>query len=224
MVPMSTLVFDRRLVCGRRLRARALAPPTFLMERVAQDFSDRLATVLRRFEWAADLGTPSDALCRELARSGKVGAVVATAASAASLLGRRGFDEVCSDSFVVVADEEALPFRDASLDLLVSGLALQFVNDLPGTLMQARRALKPDGVLLAAVVGGDSLVELRQCFATAETQVDGGISPRIIPFIDVRAAGNLLQRAGFALTVTDLERITVRYDAAIASIPDLRAM
>src|SRR6266446_4776175 len=184
---MSTLVFDRRLVRGRRLRATALAPPTFLMERVAQDFSDRLAAVVRRFEWAADLGTPSNALCRELARSGKIDTVVATAA------------------FAVVADEEALPFRDASLDLLVSGLALQFVNDLPGTLMQARRALKPDGLLLAALAGGDTLIELRQSFATAEAEIDGGISPRIIPFVDVRAAGMLLQRAGFALPVTDID-------------------
>jgi SAM-dependent methyltransferase len=224
VVPMSTLVFDRRLVRRRRLRARALAPPTFLMDRVAGDLSDRLATVLRRFEWAVDLGTPSNALCRELARSGKVGTVVGTAASAASMRRQMGFDEVCSDSLVVVADEEALPFRDASLDLLVSGLALQFVNDLPGTLLQARRALKPDGLLLAALAGGDTLIELRQSFATAEAEIDGGISPRIIPFVDVRAAGTLLQRAGFALPVTDLERITVRYDSPIALMHDLRAM
>jgi len=221
---MSTLVFDRRLVRGRHLRARALAPPTFLMERVAQDFSDRLAAVVRRFEWAADLGTPSNALCRELARSGKIDTVVATAASAASLRGQAGFDEVCSDAFAVVADEEALPFRAASLDLVVSGLALQFVNDLPGTLMQARRALKPDGLLLAALAGGDTLIELRQSFATAEAEIDGGISPRIIPFVDVRAAGMLLQRAGFALPVTDIDRITVRYDSPIALMHDLRAM
>ncbi|TMJ30455.1 MAG: methyltransferase domain-containing protein, partial [Alphaproteobacteria bacterium] len=121
-------------------------------------------------------------------------------------------------------DEEALPFRDASLDLLVSGLALQFLNDLPGTLVQVRRALKADGLLLAAVVGGDSLIELRQSFAAAEAEIEAGISPRVIPFLDVRTAGTLLQRAGFALPVTDVERIVVRYESPMALMHDLRAM
>ena len=221
---MSAFVFDRRLLRDRHLRAADLAPPTFLMERVAQDLSDRLATVLRRFERAADLGTPGNALCRELARSGKVGTVVATAASVANLQARTGNDELRSEPLVVVADEEALPFRDVSLDLIVSGLAFQFVNDLPGTLLQARRALKPDGLLLAALAGGDTLIELRQSFATAEAEIDGGISPRVIPFVDVRAAGALLQRAGFALPVTDIDRVTVRYDSPIGLMHDLRAM
>jgi SAM-dependent methyltransferase len=221
---MSALVFDRRLLRDRRLRAAGLAPPAFLMERVAHDLSDRLAAVLRRFERAADLGTPGNALCRELARSGKVGTVVATVASAANLQARTGNDELRSEPLVVIADEEALPFRDVSLDLIVSGLALQFVNDLPGTLLQARRALKPDGLLLAALAGGDSLIELRQSFATAEAEIDGGISPRVIPFVDVRAAGALLQRAGFALPVTDIDRVTVRYDSPIGLMHDLRAM
>ena len=223
-VSSQPVVFDRRLLRGRRLRAAALGPPTFLMERVAQDLSDRLATVLRRFEWAVDLGTPTNAVCRELARSGKVGTVVATAASASSLRERIGNEDFEARCLAIVMDEEALPFRDASLDLLVSAFSLQFVNDLPGTLIQIRRALKPDGLLLAALAGGDTLFELRQSFATAEAEIEGGISPRIIPFVDVRAAGALLQRAGFALPVTDLDRITVRYESPIALMHDLRSM
>src|SRR6185312_2614985 len=122
------------------------------------------------------------------------------------------------------ADEEALPFADASLDLVVSGLALQFVNDLPGTLIQVRRALKPDGLFLAALAGGDSLAELRQSFAEAESEMDGGASPRVAPFADVRELGALLQRAGFALPVIDSERLTVRYASAFALMHDLRRM
>jgi SAM-dependent methyltransferase len=124
----------------------------------------------------------------------------------------------------VAADEEALPFRDGTLDLVVSGLALQFVNDLPGTLIQIRRALKPDGLLLAALAGGDTLTELRQAFAIAEAEVEHGISPRVVPFADLRDIGSLLQRAGFALPVTDVDRITARYASPLALMHDLRRM
>jgi SAM-dependent methyltransferase len=224
MSPDPTLVFDRGLMRARQQRASALDAPTFLIRHVAQDLSDRLATVLRRFERAADLGTCSDALCRELAQSGKVGNIVRTAASMPCLREGKENAEHVGPPLLVAADEEALPFRDASLDLLVSGLALQFLNDLPGTLVQVRRALKADGLLLAAVVGGDSLIELRQSFAVAEGEIEGGISPRVIPFLDVRTAGTLLQRAGFALPVTDVERIIVRYETPMALMHDLRAM
>ena len=124
----------------------------------------------------------------------------------------------------VVADEEALPFRDGSLDLVVSALALQFVNDLPGTLVQIRRALKPDGLFLAALLGGDTLTELRQAFAAAEAEIEGGVSPRVAPFADVREMGALLQRAGFALPVTDVERLTVRYASPFVLMGELRRM
>jgi SAM-dependent methyltransferase len=226
MISMSShpLIFDRRLLRAHRLRAAALGPSTFLMERVAQDLSDRLATVLRRFEWAVDLGTPTNAMCRELALSGKIGTIVTAAAPVSSLPEQTGSEGAWARSLAIGADEEALPFRDASLDLLVSALSLQFVNDLPGTLIQIRRALKPDGLLLAALAGGDTLLELRQSFAIAEAEIEDGISPRIIPFVDVRAAGALLQRAGFALPVTDLDRITVRYESPIALMRDLRSM
>ena len=111
-----------------------------------------------------------------------------------------------------------------SLDLAVSALAFQFVNDLPGVLAQIRRALKPDGLLLAAMIGGDTLTELRQSFAAAEAELEGGVSPRVAPFADLRDVGSLLQRAGFALPVTDVDRIVVRYDSAFALMADLRRM
>jgi hypothetical protein len=101
---------------------------------------------------------------------------------------------------------------------------LQFVNDLPGTLVQIRRALKPDGLFLAALIGGDTLTELRQAFATAEAEVEGGVSPRVAPFADVRTMGTLLQRAGFALPVVDLDRVVVRYDSPLRLMHDLRRM
>src|SRR5262249_11997948 len=208
-------VFDRRRQRTHRMRAAALGSSTFLIERVAEDLSDRLATVLRRFECALDLGTPTDAVRRVLAASGKVGTIIAADALAGGAAvarrrvresmaqgerpgqGERTSEGMLGVQLVVAADEEALPFRDASLDLVVSALALQFVNDLPGTLIQIRRALKPDGLLLAALAGGDTLTELRQAFAAAEAEIEGGISPRVVPFSDVRDMGALLQRAGF---------------------------
>src|SRR5205807_10035983 len=124
----------------------------------------------------------------------------------------------------VVADEEALPFRGAAFDLVVSALSLQFVNDLPGALVQIRGVLKPDGLLVAALAGGDTLTELRQAFAAAESEVEGGISPRVAPFADVRTMGVLLQRAGFALPVTDVDRVVARYDSPLRLMHDLRRM
>ena len=111
---------------------------------------------------------------------------------------------------------EALSLPPESLDLAVSALAFQFVNDLPGVLAQIRRALKPDGLLLAAMIGGDTLSELRQAFAEAEAESEGGVSPRVAPFADLRDIGALLQRAGFALPVTDVDSLVVRYDSAFA--------
>jgi SAM-dependent methyltransferase len=127
---------------------------------------------------------------------------------------------------IALADslDEALPLRPESLDLVISALALQFVNDLPGVLAQIRRALRPDGLLLAAMIGGDTLTELRQSFAAAESECEGGVSPRVAPFVDLRDVGALLQRAGFALPVTDVDRVVVRYDNAFALMADLRRM
>jgi SAM-dependent methyltransferase len=207
------LIFDRKLLRARRARAARLDPATFLIDRVADDLAGRLSAVLRKFDLAVDLGTPTDAVRRALA--GRVEAVVSVSPAEPEAAGER---------LAVVADEEALPFRDAALDLVVSALALQFVNDLPGTLIQIRRALKPDGLLLAAMVGGESLTELRQAFAQAEAEVEGGVSPRVAPFADLRDLGALLQRAGFALPVTDADRVTVRYASPHALMHDLRRM
>jgi SAM-dependent methyltransferase len=212
------MIFDHALIRRRRRRAAALGRATFLLDRIALDLAERLAAVLRRFELAADLATPGEAVRAALARLETVGAIVAADAvrdAAVAATDKRKY---------VAADEEALPFRDASLDLVVSALALQYANDLPGVLVQIRRALKPDGFFLAALFGGETLTELRQSFAAAESDVEGGISPRVAPFADLRELGALLQRAGFALPVTDIDRITVRYDTVFGLMRDLRRM
>jgi ubiquinone/menaquinone biosynthesis C-methylase UbiE len=213
------LIFDRALVRARRKRAAALGPAAFLLDRVAADVAERLGAVLRRFEHAADIGTPGEAVRTALSRLGSVGTIVAT--DTAPEARAPGAGKIAN---LIVADEEALPFRDASLDLAVSALALQFVNDLPGTLVQIRRALKPDGLFLAALVGGETLTELRQAFAAAESDIEGGASPRVAPFADVRALGDLLQRTGFALPVTDSDRYTLRYQSPFALMAELRRM
>jgi SAM-dependent methyltransferase len=214
--PPSPLIFDRGLLRARHRRAASLGPATFLLDRVAADITDRLATVKRRFDLALDLGTPGEAVRAALARVGSVGTIMAAAAFPEGRAART--------APFIAADEEALPFGDATLDLVVSALALQFVNDLPGTLVQIRRALKPDGLLLAALLGGETLTELRESFAAAESETTGGVSPRVAPFADLRDLGALLQRAGFALPVTDTDRLTVRYDSAFALMHDLRRM
>lgn len=208
-------IFDRSLLRARQTRARTLGPATFLLDRVAGELGERLSAVLRRFDIGVDLGTPTDVVRRALAASGKVGTIIAAEFGATTL----------DRSFLrAAADEELLPFADGSLDLVTSALALQFVNDLPGTLIQIRRALKPDGLLLAALVGGDSLAELREAIAAAESEIEEGVSPHIAPFADVRELGALLQRAGFALPVIDNERLIVRYDSVFALMHDLRRM
>jgi SAM-dependent methyltransferase len=212
-VPNPT-IFDRHLLRARQRRAAVLGPATFLVERVAEELAERLGAVLRTFPCAVDLGTPTDAVVRALGAGGKVGSIVAVTPEAS----RHGA------GWRVAADEEALPFADGSLDLVVSALALQFVNDLPGTLIQIRRALKADGLLLAALIGGESLHELREAFAAAESEIDGGVSPRVAPFADMRELGALLQRAGLALPVVDSDRLTVRYPSVMALMHDLRRM
>ncbi len=209
----SPLIFDRALLLQRRRRAAALGAETFLLDRVADDLADRLAAVLRRFDLAADLGTPGEAVRAALMRAGSVGVIIAAAP-----------DRFVGSHLAVAADEEALPFRDGALDLVVSALALHFVNDLPGALVQIRRALKPDGLFLGALLGGDTLTELRQSFAAAESERESGVSPRVAPFADLRDLGALLQRAGFALPVTDTDRVIVRYDSAFGLMRDLRRM
>ena len=196
------VLFDRALLRARQDRALRAGPATFLLDRVAEDMAERLHAVLREFKSAADVGTPGDHVRDALA--GRL-----------SQLAHVDLPE---------QESEPLPFQPASLDLVVSALAFQFVNDLPGVLAQIRRALRPDGLLLAAMIGGDTLTELRQSFAAAEAELDGGVSPRVAPFADLRDIGALLQRAGLALPVTDVDRIVVRYDSAFALMQDLRRM
>lgn len=212
------IVFDRAAVRRNLRRAQNRGPATFLIDRTAEDFCDRLSAVLRRFERAVDLASPTDAVRRRLRGTDLVSTIIAVMDPASADVPAR------DDDLKVVADAEALPLREASLDLVVSALALQFVNDLPGTFVQVRRALKPDGLFLAALIGGDSLIELRQAFAAAEAELEHGASPHVAPFADVRAIGMLLQRAGFALPVTDVERLSVRYQSPFALMQDLRRM
>jgi SAM-dependent methyltransferase len=200
--PPAPLLFDRTLLRARQVRALKQGAETFLLDRVVDDLSDRLQAVLRQFSNGADVATPGH------------GVVDALAGRVASL------------AHVEVPDDESrgLGLAPASLDLAVSALGLQLVNDLPGVLAQLRRALRPDGLLLAALLGGDTLTELRQSFAAAEAEREGGMSPRVAPMADLRDVGALLQRAGFALPVTDLDHVVVRYDSAFALMRDLRRM
>jgi SAM-dependent methyltransferase len=196
------ILFDRALLRVRQDRARRGEPATFLLDRVAEEIDERLRAVLREFKNAVDVGTSGDQVRNVLA--GRVGQLTR----------------------VDLPDTESEPLhlQPESLDLVVSALALQFVNDLPGVLTQVRRALKPDGLLLSAMIGGDTLTELRQSFAAAEAELESGVSPRVAPFADLRDVGALLQRAGFALPVTDVDRVVVRYDNAFALMADLRRM
>ena len=195
-------LFDRALLRDRQGRAARQGAEAFLLDRVAEDMAERQQAVLREFADGIDLGTPGDQV--RVALAGNIRQLRAVA--------------------LPVADTEPLALATASADLVVSALALQFVNDLPGVLAQIRRALKPDGLFLAAMIGGETLTELRQSFAAAEAEVEGGVSPRVAPFADLRDLGALLQRAGFALPVTDVDRIVVRYDNAFALMQDLRRM
>ena len=207
-------IFDRPLIRRRLLRARAAGYADFLLRRAVDDLEDRLAAVLRPFPLALDIGTPTPAATEWLRSSGRIGTTIRLAHGA----------ERDPDGLTAVADEEALPVAGERFDLAVSLLALHAVNDLPGALVQVRRALKPDGLFIACLLGGDTLIELRQAFAQGESESVGGASPRVAPFADLRDLGNLLGRAGFALPVADVDTLTVRYPDPIALMRDLRGM
>jgi SAM-dependent methyltransferase len=210
-------MFDRRLLVARRNRVAAgAAAHEFLLARVADDLIERLAAINRTFPAAAVVGAYHGLLGRRL--RGLPGIRTVTDVEPASrLLAQCGEPRL-------QADEEALPFAEQSLDLVVSGLSLQYVNDLPGALIQMRRALKPDGLLLAALAGGRTLDELRTAFLIAEAETLGGASPRVAPSADVRDLGGLLQRAQFALPVVDSDTVTVTYASPLALMRELRAM
>lgn len=205
-----SLPFNRKLHGLRRTRAaKNFAAHDFLVMRVREEVNDRLNGINRQFERALSLGTQLD-------RGEKISWLAAGDLSPAMLRHAAGAP--------LVLDEEILPFATASLDLIVSTLQLHWVNDLPGALIQMRRALKPDGLFIGALLGGDTLTELRQSLMQAEIEIEGGASPHVSPFADLRDMGGLLQRAGFALPVADTDRITVRYANMFRLLAELRGM
>lgn len=213
-------LFDRSLHRARLDRAALdFAAADFLKARAAGDMVERLEIILRDFPVCVDLGSRNGIFSQKLSMSDaqqRVGTVIETDFSAAMLANRPGLR--------IQVDEEALPFGAASLDLVVSSLALHWVNDLPGSLIQIRRALRPDGLFMAAIFGGQTLTELRQCLIQAEAELSDGAGLRIAPFADAYDVAGLLQRAGFALPVADVDRVIVRYDHPLKLLQDLRAM
>ena len=209
-------LFDRRAWRAHRDRAARFGPVDFLHAEVTDRLIDRLDVVNREFAVALDLGARDGGLARTLAA--RQGTRLVVAAEPASR-----FLAAAPDPRVA-ADPELVPFRDASFDLIASTLVLHWTADLPGALVQLRRALKPDGLLLAAMLGGQTLIELRTALFEAELAEEGGVSPRVSPAIELGDAAALLQRTGFALPVADSETITVSYPDMPALLRDLRGM
>lgn len=201
------IVFDRRLYAARRARAERAGAASFLVDRAAETIAERLSGMNRRFNRALDLGS-------------RISAFPHIAPYAEEWVRT----SLWASANMLSADEEALPFAERCFDLVVSVLALHAVNDLPGALLQIRHALAPGGAFLAALFGGETLCELRQALAAGEVEKTGGASPRVAPFADVRDMGALLQRAGFAGPVADLDRVEVRYHSLATLVSDLRAM
>jgi SAM-dependent methyltransferase len=214
------LLFDRALHRKRLDRAAAsFGAADFLQRRAALDLVERLEGIMRDFPVAVDLSARKGALREALADSPameRIGFLAETDLSAVMLAGRGGAR--------LVVDEERLPFAFESLDLVVSTLGLHWTNDVVGALIQIRRALKPDGLFLGALLGGSTLTELRQALTDAESEILGGAGSRVSPFADSRDAAGLLQRAGFALPVADVDRVTVSYEHPLRLLADLRAM
>jgi SAM-dependent methyltransferase len=213
-------LFDRALHRKRLDRAaRGFAGADFLKRRAAQDTVERLEAIMREFPVAVDLSARTGAFREALAASDaapRVGLLIEADLSAAMLAGREGPR--------AVLDEERLPFAAASIDLVVSTLGLHWTNDVVGALIQIRRALKPDGLFIGAFLGGSTLTELRQSLTAAELELTGGAGSRVSPFADPRDVAGLLQRAGFALPVADVDTVTVRYADAWRLLADLRRM
>lgn len=218
--PAPPKIFDRARVLARRNRAaKTFADYDFLRQRVITDLESRLDDTPRRFERALELGAAGGALSTRLLASGKAGAVVAadTAPAHIAAASARGLT-------AAEADEEALPFPPASFDLVTAPLTLHWVNDLPGALAQIRRILKPDGLFVGALFGAGTLTELRSVLTEAETEIMGGLAPRLSPLPGLRDMAALLQRAGFALPVADRDTVTVRYSDPLRLLTDLKGM
>ncbi len=201
-------IFDRALYARRRARAARRTADRFLLTEAAEHLAERLSTVRRHFDHGLELSSRPES--------------AGLLAPFADIWTRTVLS--AGEGEGPIADEEALPFAPETFDLVVSTLSLHAVNDLPGALVQIRRVLKPDGLFLAALFAGENLRELRAAFAAGETEMRGGLSPRVAPFAEVRALGGLLQRAGFALPVADSERTTVHYSEFKTLADDLRAM
>ncbi len=211
------LIFDTRQLLLQRERASGNASShDFLLHRVAEDFTERLDVINRSFANVLDVGAHHGLLGRAIA--GRAGtATVISADPSPRMLAQCASPRVLSEL-------EALPFGEATFDLVVSGLSLQLANDLPGAFLQIRRCLKPDGLFLGALLGGTTLRELHAAFLAAEAEIEGGVSPRVAPFADVRDLGSLLQRAGFALPVVDADIVTVAYQTPLHLMREIRGM
>lgn len=212
-------LFDRNTVRLHRDRAANIdwQKHGFLFEEISDQLAERLLDVNRRFPTALDLGCHSGAFGSLLQQQKKIDTLISSDLSGSVMaLGAQGVR--------VVADEEYLPFAASSFDLIGSVLSLHWTNDLPGSLVQIARCLKPDGLFLGALFGVDSLRELKWALMQAESEVRGGVSPRVSPFAEIRDAGALLQRAGFALPVSDVEMITLKYSSPFDVMKELRGM
>ncbi|MDI7775336.1 methyltransferase domain-containing protein [Asticcacaulis sp. EMRT-3] len=217
----ATRLFDRALLAHRLDRAaKDFAQAQFLKDRVCEDMLDTLAAINRDFPLALDIGARGGVFAQALANSpvaSKVGLLIEADLSQAMTAQGRGAARL-------VMDEEALPFGDDSLNLIVSGLALHSVNDLPGALVQILRALKPDGLFIGALFGGETLTELRACLMEAEIELRGGYGPRIAPFAECPDLIDLLKRIGFAMPVVDSDRVSVSYEHPLRLMNDLKRM
>lgn len=213
----SSEIFDRRALKQHRDRAANGLPEfEFLLHEVGEMLADRLSDIRRHFPLALDVGCHTGQIGRVLAGRGGIETLIQCDLSEQMVRRTPGLK--------LVADEEFLPIGDSVLDLVISNLSLHWVNDLPGALIQLRRALKADGLFLAAFFGGETLKELRQALVAAESEIKGGAGPRISPFADIRDGGALLQRAGFALPVADTDVLTVSYENPLKLMRDLRGM
>ncbi|WP_430474573.1 methyltransferase domain-containing protein [Thalassospira lucentensis] len=217
-------VFDRQILKLRRDRAATRAQDfNFLFAETAERLADRLDDTTRSFPIAVDLGCHSGELGQIIGKRGEIEQLYQADISQRYAMAAQA-NNASNTNGTIVADEEFLPFAEGSLDLILSNLSLHWVNDLPGMLLQARRALKSDGLLLACMLGGETLKDLREALMTAEAEEEGGVSPRVSPFVDVKDAGALLQRSGFALPVVDADDLLIDYPDALKLMRDLSGM
>ncbi|EJC75947.1 methyltransferase family protein [Rhizobium leguminosarum bv. trifolii WSM2012] len=210
-------IFDKTLIAAHRHRALANNDPkaTFLLDIAAEEMAERLGVVERTFETAVELHGATGAAARAALATGKIGTMIRVESEKAYA----GPGET-----LIEAPLEDVPLEPQSANLILAPLSLHLTNDTPGVFIQIRRALRPDGLFLAAIPGAGTLQELRDVLLAAEADLTGGASPRVIPFADVRDVGGLMQRAGFTLPVIDTENYTVRYDSLFPLMRDLRAM